>query len=115
MSGKTPTPFSNRPSSLNNLCQSIRRALYLHRIRIAVFGVLAAAFLMTLLWNSQTAHATTFVSTQSGAWGDPATWGGAGVPSGSDTVTISSGDTVFLETTHNSGDLTINGTLNLNG
>jgi uncharacterized delta-60 repeat protein len=52
-----------------------------------------------------------FVSTQSGSWGNPATWGGVGVPTGcfSDNVTISTGHTVTLDQNRCSNNLTLNG------
>ncbi|PZR72514.1 MAG: hypothetical protein DLM73_13065, partial [Chthoniobacterales bacterium] len=58
-------------------------------------------------------HAANFASTQSGSWGNAATWGGAGIPGAGDNVTISLGTTVQLDTTRFTGDLTVNGTLDM--
>ena len=57
--------------------------------------------------------AGTFASTQSGSWNSAATWGGAGVPGCADTVTISGGTTVTEDASQCSGDLTVNGTLDM--
>ncbi|MFN2624137.1 MAG: hypothetical protein ABR611_14970, partial [Chthoniobacterales bacterium] len=65
-----------------------------------------------MAWAGQV-QAGNFASTQSGSWGNAATWGGAGVPGCADTVTISLGHTVTLDTTRCSADLTINGTLDM--
>ena len=62
------------------------------------------------------ANAANFTSTQSGSWGSPATWGGAGIPGAADDVTIATGTTVTLDQNRTSNNLTINngGTLDLN-
>jgi hypothetical protein len=57
-----------------------------------------------------------FTSTQSGSWGNAATWGGAGIPGTADNVTIANGHIVTLDNTRSCNNLTINvgGTLDLN-
>lgn len=53
-------------------------------------------------------------SVQSGDWENTTTWSCDCVPGASDTITISSGTTVKLNAAHFSGDLTVNGTLDMN-
>src|SRR5687767_12879994 len=43
--------------------------------------------------------ATVFTSTTSGSWGNPATWGGVGVPGSTDSVVISGTTNVTLDIT----------------
>ena len=69
-------------------------------------------FLIAVVWSGQL-YATTFVSTQSGNWSNPATWGGAGFPGCGDTVIVSVGTTVTDDATNCSSDLTVNGTLSM--
>src|ERR1051326_6135972 len=58
---------------------------------------------------SSNAFATNFSSTQSGSWSSASTWGGAGVPSGTDNVTINAGHTVTLASPTTITDMTIAG------
>src|SRR5215469_8525831 len=71
-----------------------------------------STFLIAVVWSGHL-NATTFVSTQSGNWSNPATWGGAGFPGCSDTVIISGGTTVTEDGTNCSGDLTVDGVLDM--
>src|SRR5438132_13008505 len=88
---------------------------YQGRIRTVFLILLAASFLSVVLWKSQRAHAATFTSVQDGSWNNPDTWGGISTPSGTDTVIISNGTTVTMMGNQRSGDLTVNGTLDLTG
>lgn len=67
---------------------------------------------IAVMWSGQL-YATTFISTQSGNWSNPATWGGAGFPGCGDTVIVSGGTTVTEDATNCSGDLTVNGVLDM--
>jgi hypothetical protein len=69
-------------------------------------------FLIVLVWSAHL-YATTFISTQSGNWSNPATWGGAGFPGCSDTAIVSTGTTVTQDATNCSSDLTVNGILDM--
>ena len=69
-------------------------------------------FLIAVVWSGQL-YATTFISTQSGSWSNPATWGGAGFPGCGDTVIVSVGTTVTDDATNCSSDLTVNGILDM--
>ena len=55
--------------------------------------------------------ATSYISSASGSWNDPATWGGAGVPGPNDDVLISRGTTVTLDTDRSSHNLTTQSSL----
>jgi len=66
-------------------------------------------FFVWLFFVSSSAFATNFSSTQSGSWSSASTWGGTGVPSGTDNVTINAGHTVTLAAPTTITDLTING------
>ena len=68
----------------------------------------------------RTDSTTNFVSTQSGDWYNPSTWGGVGVPNMDDNVTISTGHTVtsFINSTNAVSvdlckSLTVNGILQI--
>ena len=63
------------------------------------------------------ANMAAFTSVTSGSWGNPVTWGGAGVPGPDDSVTISTNTSVTLDSTTWARNLTINyaGQLDLNG
>jgi hypothetical protein len=65
------------------------------------------------LLNIREVPSATFTSTQSGSWGNAATWGGAGVPGAADNVIISAGHTVTEDGDRTCSDLTVNGTLNM--
>src|SRR5437016_14455717 len=75
--------------------------------------ILAIAAFGLLVVGAGSAVAATFTSTQSGSWGSTTTWGGAGVPGCGDAVIISSGNTVTEDGNQCSGDLTVNGTLDM--
>src|SRR5580765_941768 len=74
---------------------------------------LTSLVLVTAIWKAQRTHAANFTSTQSGSWGNSATWGGAGVPGAGDNVIISVGHTVTEDANRTCGDLTVNGTLDM--
>ncbi|HWY50974.1 MAG TPA: hypothetical protein VNW72_05770, partial [Chthoniobacterales bacterium] len=72
---------------------------------------IAAALLLSA--GVASTFATTYTSVLTGLWDVPATWSPIGVPGCGDTVIISSGTTVIEDTTDCSGDLTVNGTLDM--
>jgi hypothetical protein len=84
---------------------------------IVVVALAVTSFLFVAMWMSTPARATSFTSTQSGSWGNASTWGGAGIPSTNDDVTISGGTAVTLDTTRAVTNLTIqnSATLDLAG
>ncbi|MCU1246681.1 MAG: hypothetical protein JWN02_2591, partial [Acidobacteria bacterium] len=59
--------------------------------RFRPLGIAAALCFLTFAGGLQ---ATTFTSSQSGPWNLSSTWGGGGVPSGTDSIVISTGHQV---------------------
>src|SRR5438477_5076442 len=88
---------------------------YRGRIRTVLLILLAASFLSVVVWKGQRVHAATFISVQDGSWNNPATWGGISTPTGGDTVIISNGTTVTMMGDQYSGEMTVNGTLDMTG
>src|SRR5712691_647202 len=77
---------------------------------------LALAILLTaIVWPGRV-HAATVSSIQSGDWENTATWDCGCVPGAGDTITISIGTTVKVNSTHHTGDFTVagGGTLDTN-
>jgi hypothetical protein len=74
--------------------------------------ILALAF---ALMPVTAAHAAEFFSVQSGDWNDPATWGGAEIPTAADSVTIATGHTVTIDADAEALNVTINNGGGLNG
>ena len=70
-------------------------------------------FLIGLVWSGQL-NAANVASVQSGNWENTATWDCGCVPGAGDAITISGGTTVKVNATHFTGDLTVNGTLDMN-
>ncbi|HYE57116.1 MAG TPA: hypothetical protein VD948_01375, partial [Rhodothermales bacterium] len=74
--------------------------------------LLASLVAAVLLWparlDARTASpAAAFTSVKSGAWSDPATWGGTSIPGVEDAVTIAAGHTVDITQGAKAGALTI--------
>jgi uncharacterized repeat protein (TIGR01451 family) len=65
--------------------------------RFRPLGIAAALCFLTFAGALQ---ATTFTSSQSGPWNLSSTWGGGGVPSGTDSIVISTGHQVTLDAAH---------------
>jgi hypothetical protein len=73
----------------------MKRTFVARRV-VALFAFVVLAFAgYTLVIAPETAHAAPRFSVQSGAWNDPATWGGT-VPNGFEEVTISAGHVVHF-------------------
>ncbi len=72
--------------------------------------------LLFALWINSVGHlqAVITASVQSGDWENTGTWSCGCVPGASDTITISGGTTVKLNAKHFTGDLTVNGVLDMN-
>lgn len=70
-------------------------------------------FLMALGW-SEPSTAAIISSVQSGDWENTATWSCGCVPGSGDTITISNGTTVKVNSTQHAGSLTVNGTFDMN-
>ncbi len=68
---------------------------------------IAGVALVALLIGGAPALAAPFTASTSGAWNDPVTWGGSGVPGASDDVTIAAGVTVDVTPGAAAASLTI--------
>jgi hypothetical protein len=79
----------------------------LHKVYFVLFLVSLA---LASFGSPQPTHAANFTATQSGFWFSSTTWGGAGVPTANDNVTIPAG--IIVET---DGTITRNGTTLVNG
>ena len=99
---------SQRPFLLIRNRQSQFGKIYSGNIRAVAFVLLAFSFFGVAMWHSQRVQAASYSSTQSGDWGDPATWGGAGVPTTGDDVTINNPHTVNVSGPQSASNLTVN-------
>ncbi len=77
---------------------------------VAALAALVLALPIVLLWAApalSSPHRAVYTSSQSGAWNDPLTWGGVGVPTSADDVTLAAGHTVNVTEGDAAGTLTV--------